>query len=119
MRQVTPPPAKPTEIEVEPEPDRESAEPLVSTVQVPQAVLDAVAEADAAPVEVPVETARVASPEPVPEEAAPEATEAPEAPPLEEPAAAADAVPEAPGTDEEVSLEAILEDLKRREGRSE
>ena len=119
MRQVTPPPAKTTEIEVEPEPERESAEPLVSTVQVPQAVLDAVAEADATPVEVPVETARVASPEPVAEEAAPEATEAPEAPPLEEPAAAADAVPEAPGTDEEVSLEAILEDLKRREGRSE
>jgi hypothetical protein len=47
---------------------------------------------------------------PPPEEPAPE-TPAPEAD--------AEASPEAPGTDEEVSLEAILEDLKRREGRSE
>ena len=49
MRQVTPAPAKPvTEIEVEqPEPDRAPVDPLVQTVQIPQAVLDAVAEADA------------------------------------------------------------------------
>jgi small subunit ribosomal protein S1 len=45
MRQVAPAPAKPpTEIEVEPEPERGSAEPLVPTVQVPQAVLDAIAD---------------------------------------------------------------------------
>src|SRR6187455_595194 len=69
MRQVTPAPAKTTEIEVEPEPERESAEPLVSTVQVPQAVLDAVAEADATQTEVPVEAS---APEPVAEVAAPE-----------------------------------------------
>jgi hypothetical protein len=47
---------------------------------------------------------------------------APEAEPLapEAPAEPAPAeTPETPATDEEVSLEAILEDLKRREGRSE
>jgi hypothetical protein len=36
-----------------------------------------------------------------------------------EPEVPTEASPEAPATDEEVSLEAILEDLKRREGRSE
>jgi len=123
MRQVTPAPAKTTEIEVEPEPERESAEALVPTVQVPQAVLDAVAEADATQAGVATPEEEVA-PEPVAEVAAPEApTEAPpaEAPVPEAPAdgTAADASPEAPGTDEEVSLEAILEDLKRREGRTE
>ena len=47
MRQVTPAPAKTTEIEVEPEqPERAPAEQLVQTVQIPQAVLDAVAEAE-------------------------------------------------------------------------
>jgi small subunit ribosomal protein S1 len=127
MRQVTPAPAKATEIEVEPELEleRESAEPLVPTVQVPQAVLDAVAEADATQAEVTTpdevgvpmseSAAEVAAPEapveaPSPEEPAPE-TQAPEAD--------VEASPEAPETDEEVSLEAILEDLKRREGRSE
>jgi small subunit ribosomal protein S1 len=97
MRQVAPAPAaKPTEIEVEPEPERAPAEPLVETVQVPQAVLDAVAEAETT--------------EPAREAAAP-------APP----AAAEEEAPEPAGeggADEEVSLEAILEDLKRREGRS-
>src|SRR5688572_28757063 len=53
MRQVTPAPAKTTEIEVEPEAEREPAEALVTTVQVPQAVLDAVAEADATQAEAP------------------------------------------------------------------
>jgi small subunit ribosomal protein S1 len=150
MRQVTPAPAKPTEIEVEPEPEPErgAAEPLVPTVQVPQAVLDAVAESDATqaeatPVEAqPAETAPtqpeeptqaeadVATPAPAPaEEPAPaaEAAPEPEAPtpeaeapaPETRPEAAPDEPTEAPATDEEVSLEAILEDLKRREGRSE
>jgi small subunit ribosomal protein S1 len=92
MRQVSAAPAKPaTEIEVEAEPEREPAEPLIQTVQVPQAVLDAVAEA---------ETSEPAEP----------AAEAEAEAPASEPAAA--------GSDEEVSLEAILEDLKRREGRS-
>ena len=103
MRQVSPAPAKPaTEIEVEPEAERGSAEPLVETVQVPQAILDAVAVAEA-------ETPEAAS------EAATEAP-APDAPVAEEPAA--EPAAEAAATDEEVSLEAILEDLKRREGRS-
>jgi small subunit ribosomal protein S1 len=121
MRQVTPAPAKATEIEVEPELERESAEPLVPTVQVPQAVLDAVAEADATQAEVTTpDEADVATSEPAAEVAAPEAPV--EAPPLGQPAPETpvpEADAEAPGTDEEVSLEAILEDLKRREGRSE
>ena len=146
MRQVTPAPAKQTEIEVEPEPERGPAEPLVPTVQVPQAVLDAVAESDATQVEAPTGTeappveaapteaepatqaeADVPTPtpaaesapvmEPAPVEAAPEAEPpAPEPPSAE---AVPDEKPETPATDEEVSLEAILEDLKRREGRSE
>ncbi|HYY07281.1 MAG TPA: 30S ribosomal protein S1 [Actinomycetota bacterium] len=96
MRQVTAAPGKATEIEVEPEAERQPAEPLVETVQIPQAVLDAVAEA--------------------------ETTEAPAEAPSEEPAASAEepATATKPEEDEgEVSLEAILEDLKRREGRTE
>ena len=98
MRQVTAAPAKATEIEVEPEAERQPAEPLVETVQIPQAVLDAVAEA--------------------------ETTEAPAEAPSEEPAASAEepataTKPEEEEDEGEVSLEAILEDLKRREGRTE
>jgi small subunit ribosomal protein S1 len=145
MRQVTPAPAtKPTEIEVEPESERGSAELLVPTVQVPQAVLDAVAAAEPARTANEIATvseADVATAEPAPEPAAPAATPtAPEAPaetgapaepdappepeaPSEPEASAEPEAPsepaEAPATDEEVSLEAILEDLKRREGRSE
>jgi small subunit ribosomal protein S1 len=127
MRQVTPAPAKATEIEVEPELEleRESAEPLVPTVQVPQAVLDAVAEADATQAEVTTpDEVGVPTSEPAAEVAAPEApVEAPSpeepAPETQAPEADVEASPEAPETDEEVSLEAILEDLKRREGRSE
>ena len=133
MRQVTPAPSKPaTEIEVEPEPDRGSAEALVTTVQVPQAVLDAVAEADATQAQ-PEEIA-AADTAPTTEEAAPveepavaaepaPAAEEPSTPEAEAPEATGEASPEAaeeaPATDEEVSLEAILEDLKRREGRAE
>jgi len=119
MRQVTPAPAKTTEIEVEPEPERESAEPLVPTVQVPQAVLDAVAESDATDAEVgTVDEPEVAT-EPAADVAAPEVPAETPVPEPSAPAEAAEASPETPGTDEEVSLEAILEDLKRREGRSE
>jgi small subunit ribosomal protein S1 len=102
MRQVNPPPAKATEIEVEPEAERGPVEPLVSTVQVPQEVLDAVAEA---------ETDEPAAEAPAAAEPAAEAPAPAEAEAGEEAAAAAE--------DEEVSLEAILEDLKRREGRTE
>jgi len=65
---------------------------------VPQEVVDAVPDAPEEPAA-----------------AAPEAEPAP-APVPEEPAAAADGGEAA--SDEDVSLEAILEDLKRREGRS-
>jgi small subunit ribosomal protein S1 len=107
MRQVAPAPAAKaaTEIEVEPEADRATAEPLVETVQIPQAVLDAVAEADA-----------VAGAEETTAEPAAEAVPATEPEPAEEPPPEPQAAEEA--TDQEVSLEAILEDLKRREGRS-
>ena len=107
MRQVTPPPAKATEIEVEPEAEREPVEPLVSTVQIPQEVLDAVAVAEAETDEPSALPAAEAS-------AAPEAA----AEPAEAAAPQSPAADEAPA-EEEVSLEAILEDLKRREGRSE
>jgi small subunit ribosomal protein S1 len=129
MRQVSPAPAKATEIEVEPEPERAPAEPLVQTVQIPQAVLDAVAEAET---DEPAATAVEAASSPEPRSVAsvePEVVPAPEA---DEPAPEAPVPPdatveppapeptdEAPATDEEVSLEAILEDLKRREGSSE
>jgi small subunit ribosomal protein S1 len=95
MRQVAAAPAAkaPTEIEVEPEADRESSEPLVETVQVPQEILDAVAEA---------ETSEPAA----------------EAPPAAPEPAASGTEEDAADQQEEVSLEAILEDLKRREGRS-
>jgi small subunit ribosomal protein S1 len=102
MRQVAPAPAKTTEIEVEREPEREPAEPLVTTVQVPQEVLDAVAEAET---DEPVAAETTAAQEAVAEVPAEPEAEAP-----------ADTAAE---DDEEVSLEAILEDLKRREGRSE
>jgi small subunit ribosomal protein S1 len=121
MRQVTPAPAKATEIEVEPEPEREPVEPLVSTVQVPQEVLDAVAEAEtdepvAAETAAPAEAEAAEAPAEAPAEPEAEAP-ATEAPATEAPAAEAPA--ETPvADDEEVSLEAILEDLKRREGRS-
>jgi small subunit ribosomal protein S1 len=131
MRQVTPAPAKTTEIEVEPEqPERAPAEPLVQTVQIPQAVLDAVAEAEtdepaatAAPAVEPAAVEPTAEPETAPEpaaEAAPvEQPDAPAAPDVAAQPLAAEDAPEEPASDEEVSLEAILEDLKRREGRSE
>jgi small subunit ribosomal protein S1 len=132
MRQVTAAPAaKPTEIEVEPEPERGAAEPLVPTVQVPQAVLDAVAAAEpegpsvatpaaeeAAVVESAESAEEVEPAEAVEKVEAAEPVEAVE--PVEpETPAEPEAAPEVPATDEEVSLEAILEDLKRREGRSE
>jgi small subunit ribosomal protein S1 len=139
MRQVTPAPAKATEIEVEPEPERVAAEPLVQTVQIPQAVLDAVAEAEtdeparapaaesaAAETAPPVEPDIAGAPdnvEPAPPEAATPEAVAPATPeaPAEQTAAPAEeeTETETEATDEEVSLEAILEDLKRREGRSE
>jgi small subunit ribosomal protein S1 len=123
MRQVTASPPKTTEIEVEPEAERESAEPLVQTLQIPQAVLDAVAEAETdAPAAVPATEPEAATvPESVPDVVTGEAKEEePATPEAEPPPEASEPVEDAaPVSDEEVSLEAILEDLKRREGRSE
>jgi small subunit ribosomal protein S1 len=140
VRQVTDKP-RPVEVEVEAEPSAE-AEPEMapSAIEVPQEILDAVAEAEAeaeaaSPVEVAEPEAAVpeaAEPEAVEpqpaeeaeepevaravEEPEPPATEEPGIPAAEEPAAEAPAAEE-PAADAEVSLEAILEDLKRREGR--
>jgi small subunit ribosomal protein S1 len=134
MRQVAAAPPKPKEIEVEKEePEREAGPEMSTAIEVPQEILDAVAEAesttpedggvsadvvvavaDETPAEAPGEADASTGAEPtepaadatVEVDAAPEA-----APEAEEPAAEA--------TDEEVSLEAILQDLKRREGRNE
>jgi small subunit ribosomal protein S1 len=135
MRQVAAAPPKPKEIEVEKEePEREAGPEMSTSIEVPQEILDAVAEAesttttedggvsadvvvavaDETPAEAPGEadaSAGAAPTEPA-ADAAVEVDAAPEAPPeAEEPATEA--------TDEEVSLEAILQDLKRREGRNE
>jgi small subunit ribosomal protein S1 len=130
MRQVAAAPPKPKEIEVEKEePEREAGPEMSTAIEVPQEILDAVAEAESTtpedggvsadvvvavahetPAEAPGEADASAGAEPT-EPAADEAVEADAAPEAEEPAAEA--------TDEEVSLEAILQDLKRREGRNE
>jgi len=86
------------EAEVEAEAVPEEQAPPPGRIEVPQEVVDAVPDAPEEPAA-----------------AAPEAEPAP-APVPEEPAAAADGGEAA--SDEDVSLEAILEDLKRREGRS-
>jgi len=143
MRQVSGPPATPRkpEIEAEPAAPEAAAGPdMVSTIAVPQAILDAVAEAESdvsddatatepAPAQSPAVEEPTAEAEPAPErdpepEPAPEpevevevevemaAVDAPESEAVVAPAEEAKA-------DDEVSLESILEDLKRREGRSE
>ena len=134
MRQVAAAPPKPKEIEVEKEePEREAGPEMSTAIEVPQEILDAVAEAesttpedggvsadvvvavtDETAAEAPGEADASAGTEPTEPvaDAAVEVDAAPEAAPqAEEPAAEA--------TDEEVSLEAILQDLKRREGRNE
>ena len=165
MRQVSAPPPREPEIKAEPEQRREPVPEMVSTIQIPDDILAAVAEADAARVTEPEPAAPVSAPtstEPEvaePEDAIAEAVEVAVAEAVVEEAieetqveeavdvaiaeeAVDDAiVAEAEGdtataeadvavaeeavevaedaADEEVSLEAILEDLKRREGRSE
>jgi len=148
MRQVTSAPPKPKEIEVEPEVDRDAGPEMTTTIEVPAEILAAVAAAEestpAAPAAVApaaaeqspaVEPAPAAEPvaaaEPAPAPSEPEPTPEPvaaaePAPATEAPAAPAEpeAAPEAPkaeepAAEEEVSLEAILQDLKRREGRDE
>ncbi|MEO8476695.1 MAG: S1 RNA-binding domain-containing protein, partial [Actinomycetota bacterium] len=151
MRQVSAPPVREPEIKAEPEARREPAPEMVSTIQIPDDILAAVAEAEAvAPPAAEPEPAAQADPGPVttePEAEAAEPVAEPEAQPAPEPDAAPepeplieeaivaeeavetvetvdDAVPEAPhaaveAPSEEVSLESILEDLKRREGRTD
>ena len=65
MRQVSAPPAKEPEIRAEPEARREPTPELVSTIQIPDDILAAVAEADAARASEP-EPAPAATPEPEP-----------------------------------------------------
>ncbi|HET6714000.1 MAG TPA: 30S ribosomal protein S1 [Actinomycetota bacterium] len=170
MRQVSAPPPREPEIKAEPEQRREPTPEMVSTIQIPDDILAAVAEADAARATEPepaapapaepevaeseVDTTEDAVAEAVEEavetvvaetavEAAIEETRVEEAVDVAVAEAAIDdaIVAEAEGdtataeadvaeaeevveaaeeaTDEEVSLEAILEDLKRREGRSD
>jgi small subunit ribosomal protein S1 len=149
MRQVTSAPPKPKEIEVEPERDagpemtttiEVPAEILAAVAAAEDAAPAASAPAASAPAPVAEPVAATPEPEPAPEPApaaaeqepevataAPEAAAAPE--PVAEPQVAEpeqEAVPEPepakaeePAAEEEVSLEAILQDLKRREGRDE
>jgi len=129
MRQVTAPPPKPKEIEVEAEAARPVGPEMSSTIEVPAEILAAVAaaEAEAATrVEQSVEVAVVAEAvEEAAVEAAVEAETEAEAEEAVEVAVAAEVVEEAAveeaaeAVDEEVSLDAILQDLKRREGRNE
>jgi small subunit ribosomal protein S1 len=147
MRQVTGDRGRQPEIQAEPAPPASTeAEPeMDQAIAIPQEVVDAVAEAEAAaevagdvasetavepeaPVAEPQEVVAAASADMAPAaEMAPAADEG-VADEVAEPAGdeePAEAEPEAPeASDEatapdEVSLEAILEDLKRREGRSE
>ena len=169
MRQVSAPPPREPEIKAEPEQRREPVPEMVSTIQIPDDILAAVAEADAArvtepepaaPVSAPASTEpEVAEPEDAIAEAVEEAVEVAVAEAVVEEAIEETQVEEAvdvaiaeeavddaivaegegdtatveadvavaeeavevaeDAADEEVSLEAILEDLKRREGRSE
>jgi small subunit ribosomal protein S1 len=126
MRQVTAPTPSEKEIVTEQEAEATAGPDMSSSIEVPQAILDAVAEAEASAPEAPaaavaVEPEAAVEPElaasPVEPEAAAEPSEPEEA--ADEPQVSAEAEPEEPVGDDEVSLEAILQDLKRREGRSE
>jgi small subunit ribosomal protein S1 len=122
-----------TEAGIEPEPEiqPEAAAHEGSEIAT-QAEPPAEAEADAAPAPAAPEEEDAEPPadEPVaapaaeveaePEAAAPAAAPEPEPPAAPEPAVAEEPpAPAAQGDDEDISLEAILEDLRRREGRSE
>jgi small subunit ribosomal protein S1 len=91
MRQVSAPPAREPEIRAEPEARREPTPEMVSTIQIPDDILAAVAEADAARETEPAP--RAAQPEPVPAEPPPVAQAQPEE--AVEVAPAEAAVPEA------------------------
>jgi small subunit ribosomal protein S1 len=136
MRQVTDRPRQP-EIQVEPDEPVAEAQPEMAPagMAIPQEIVDAVAEAEAAAPVMPAAEATTA--EPAAAESLPEmpAESLPETPAEDGASTEDDAVvpegvaetaeaaePSADAKDEpadEVSIEAILEDLKRREGRTE
>ncbi len=130
MRQVGGQPLQPreTEITAEPEPAEGGSEVAVETPAAPMAPapdfadMEQALEAAGGP-EAAAEAAAppAAAEAPAPAEAQPDAAPdapAPEAPAAEAPAAEAAPEPEAPAAaEEDVSLESILADLKRREGR--
>jgi small subunit ribosomal protein S1 len=124
MRQVTPPGPKEKEIVTEEEAEATAGLDMTTAIEVPQEILDAVAEAEASVPDggsVVVESEVEAPAEPEPAEAevdVPAASEQELPAPQQEPAVEGGEESEEAG-DEEVSLEAILQDLKRREGRSE
>jgi len=131
MRQVAAAPPKPKEIEVEKEePEREAGPEMSTAIEVPQEILDAVAEAESTTpadggvsADVVVAVDETAADVPVEAEEPAGAVEGTMDAPAE-PDAATEATPDAEepaaeASDEEVSLEAILQDLKRREGRTE
>jgi small subunit ribosomal protein S1 len=104
------------EIEAEVEPEVEGDAEPQAAVQAEQAVPDQPAAEPAVPDEAAEASADEVAPEPAPTAEALEAPAPPEAPaPADVPAAEAPA----PAEEEDVSLESILEDLKRREGRTE
>jgi small subunit ribosomal protein S1 len=136
MRQVTAPAPKEKEIVTEEEAEASAGPDMSTAIEVPQEILDAVAEAEANVPE--VETPAMVSEPEIPAQPETEAesvepaAELQEAAPEQEQGEVGEAEAEAgeaeaeageaeaePATDEEVSLEAILQDLKRREGRSE
>ena len=135
MRQVSSPPPRPKEIVVEEDEPRAGvpAGPDMSmAIEVPQEILDAVAAAEedvptpaaaSAPAAAASETAAAEVEQGAEDETAMTPADAAEEAPVvtgePEATAEADAEEEPAASDEEVSLEAILEDLKRREGRSE
>jgi small subunit ribosomal protein S1 len=171
MRQVSAPPKREPEIKAEPEARREPVPEMVATIQIPDDILAAVAEAEAEAATAPAPAAEAPVAEAEPVEAVAEPAAEPEAAPVTEAeaiavveeaieeaiaedlvteavaeAVAEEAIEEAivaeeagdletaeadadvaeaaaevadDAADEEVSLEAILEDLKRREGRTD
>ena len=122
MRQVTPAPAKTTEIEVEPEqPERAPAEPLVQTVQIRRRCWTPSRRrrrTSRRPPRHPPRTGGGRAHDRAGSHAGAGGRGSTRRAGAAQPAEAEGATEE-PASDEEVSLEAILEDLKRREGRSE
>jgi small subunit ribosomal protein S1 len=102
MRQVSAPPKREPEIKAEPEARREPAPEMVSTIQIPDDILAAVAEAEAEAATTPAAPEPEAAPEPVTEAAPEPVTEA-----TAEPVTEAEAIAVA----EEAVEEAIAEQL--------